>query len=173
MRAGGKDGLDYISIDKVINRFNEVLGTHWSFEIVSEDMYPQSAQGTYFAKIHGKISALGKVAHGVGADIAKDPDKAYKTALAEALKKCSHQYGVALYLWNEDDRNLLREQRSLRNNTRQLEAAGDTLAAKKSKVIELAKSRGVELTKEAMAAYFKVEDFNDEATLDLILDAQS
>lgn len=171
-RLQGGRQLDYVGIDKVINRFNDVLGVDWSFRVVESNLVVTNS-GEYLATVVGRIDALGKFAYGVGADIAKDPDKAYKTALAEALKKCSHQYGVALYLWNEDDRNVLAEQRVLRNNTRALEASGDTVAAKKSRVVELAKSRGVELTKEAMAAYFKVEDFNDEATLDLILDAQS
>lgn len=173
-RVQGGHNLDYVGIDKVINRFNKVLGTDWSFEIVNESLTEsQYSPGTYLAKVVGKITALGKVAYGVGADVAKDADKALKTALAEALKKCSHQFGVALYLWNEEDRNVLAEQRNLRANTRQLEASGDTLAAKKSKVIEIAKAAGVELTKEGLSAHFGVEDFNDEAALDLILDAQA
>ena len=41
---------------------------------------------------------------GVGADVSFDLDKAVKTALAEAIKKACHQYGIALELWEEERR---------------------------------------------------------------------
>src|SRR3954469_20932912 len=97
-RQGGRM-LDYISIDATIRRLNDVLGTDWSFDIVTSrvDILPT---GGYLAFVEGTISALDKRAAGVGADVAPDADKAIKTALAEALKKAGHQFGIGLYLWD-------------------------------------------------------------------------
>ncbi|MEM2991059.1 MAG: Rad52/Rad22 family DNA repair protein [Halobacteria archaeon] len=52
---------------------------------------------------------MDKVAVGVGADVDSDPDKAVKTALAEAIKKAGHQFGIALYLWDEKERQAVEE----------------------------------------------------------------
>ena len=48
---------------------------------------------------------------GIGADVSFDPDKALKTAQAEALKKACHQFGIALYLWDDEQRGYLDLQR--------------------------------------------------------------
>lgn len=37
-----------------------------------------------------------------------DADKAYKTSLAEAVKKAAFYFGVALYLWDADEREEIR-----------------------------------------------------------------
>lgn len=109
-RTQGGRKLDYISIDATINRFNSVLGTDWSFSVVNSDLRVL-ADGKYLAIVSGTLEALGKTASGVGADTAPDPDKAIKTALAEAIKKAGHQFGVGLYLWDEDERREVERQR--------------------------------------------------------------
>lgn len=108
-RQGGRM-LDYISIDATIRRLNDVLGTDWSFDIRNSDVQLLD-NGSYLATVSGTIAALGKTASGVGADIAPDPDKAIKTALAEALKKAGHQFGIGLYLWDEGEREIVAKQR--------------------------------------------------------------
>jgi len=61
---------------------------------------------------------------GVGADTAPDPDKAYKTALAEAIKKAGNQFGIALELWDADHRDNLDAQRKIGTmNLNQLKGA--------------------------------------------------
>lgn len=114
-RQGGVT-LDYISIDATIRRLNDVLGLTWSFEIDSTQLLP--LEKGYLALVQGKIIIQPdeenppKVASGVGSDVASDPDKAIKTALAEALKKAGHQLGIGLYLWEESEREVIAKERS-------------------------------------------------------------
>lgn len=114
-RQGGVQ-LDYISIDATIRRLNDVLDLGWSFEIDTTQLLPMEG-GKYLALVQGKIlippteGTSGKVASGVGSDIASDPDKAIKTALAEAIKKAGHQLGIGLYLWEESEREVIAKQR--------------------------------------------------------------
>lgn len=109
-RRQGGVMLDYISIDATIRRLNEVLGVDWSFT-----GYPNRTEilsdGKYMVVYTGELEALGKTASGVGADVAGDLDKALKTALAEALKKAGHQFGIGLYLWDEAERAIVAKQR--------------------------------------------------------------
>lgn len=109
-RRQGGTMLDYISIDATIRRLNDVLGVAWSFDLDTTDVRILP-DGKYLAIVSGRIEALGKVASGVGADTAGDPDKAIKTALAEALKKAGHQFGIGLYLWDEAEREVIAKER--------------------------------------------------------------
>ena len=115
-RQGGRD-LDYISIDATIRRLNDVLELGWSFEIDTTQLLPMEG-GKYLALVQGKIiipetaDSPIKIASGVGSDVATDPDKAIKTALAEALKKAGHQLGIGLYLWEESEREVVAKQRA-------------------------------------------------------------
>ena len=115
-RNQGGRTLDYISIDATIRRFNEVLGTDWATVGVDTSVillpHPDNkGNPQYLATVSLTLKALEKEALGVGADVATDPDKAVKTALAEALKKAGHQFGVGLYLWEEEARDRLVMQR--------------------------------------------------------------
>ena len=98
----GKGGqkLDYIAIDATLNRLNDVLGIDWSTELLQLEVYPKEA-GSWSVVIAIKLTALGKEAVGVGAGEDNDPDNAVKTALAEAIKKAGHQFGIGLELWDE------------------------------------------------------------------------
>lgn len=109
-RRQGGVMLDYISIDATIRRLNDVLGADWSFS-VSDARLDTLLTGGYLAMVTGTLKALGKSAAGVGADTASDPDKAIKTALAEALKKAGHQFGIGLYLWDESEREVIAKAR--------------------------------------------------------------
>lgn len=106
---GGKQ-LDYIDIATTINRFNEVLGVDWAQHVDRVEVTPLDG-GRFLAVVAVTVSALGSERSGVGADVASDPDKAVKTALAEAFKKAGHGFGVGLYLWDEDARNELAQLR--------------------------------------------------------------
>jgi hypothetical protein len=53
---------------------------------------------------------------GSGAGFNFDPDTSVKTAQAEALKKACHQFGIALYLWSEDERTFVQHQRDAMND---------------------------------------------------------
>lgn len=103
--------ITYVSIDATIRRLNEVLGDKWSTRLVHVDVVPvtRKLDVAYLASIAIELSALDKVAVGVGADVDSDPDKAVKTALAEAIKKAGHQFGIALYLWDEKERQAVEE----------------------------------------------------------------
>lgn len=110
-RRQGNMQLDYISIDATIRRLNDVLGTEWSFSVDSSDLRFAPNGNGYLAVVSGTLEALGKTASGVGADSAGDPDKAIKTALAEAIKKAGHQFGIGLYLWDESEREVIAKAR--------------------------------------------------------------
>lgn len=162
-RVQGGKRLDYIGIDKTITRFNEVLGVDWSFTVIDTSLVVLEG-GQYLATVSGQIDALGKHAGGVGADVAKDPDKAIKTALAECLKKASHSFGVALYLWNEEERNTVEK-------VRVAIASGDELTPVKTKVLQKAVAAGVPANAKAIAAHFGVseDDLKDIEKLKAIL----
>jgi hypothetical protein len=49
---------------------------------------------------------------GIGSSINFDPDTSVKTAQAEALKKACHQFGIALYLWQEAERDFIALQKA-------------------------------------------------------------
>lgn len=159
-QAGRK--LDYISIDATINRFNDVLGPEWSTVITSQQLVPEPSGG-YLAVVALEVQALGKTAAGVGADKANDPDKALKTALAEALKKAGHQFGVGLYLWDEGERAIVQRDRA---------AASGDIAALKAKVFEKALEGGAKATAAGVAEFFNVtvEDLQNAATLSKLLE---
>lgn len=159
-QAGRK--LDYISIDATIRRFNDVLGPAWSSHITSQQLIPE-ASGGYLAVVGLELTALGKTAAGVGADKASDPDKALKTALAEALKKAGHQFGVGLYLWDEGERAIVQRDRA---------AASGDLAAIKAKVFEKALEGGAKATAAGVAEFFDipVEGLQDAQVLSKLLE---
>lgn len=103
-RAGrGSIKLDYIDIATTLHRLNDVLGVNWNTELLRLEAYPKDSGWAFVIAL--KLTALGKDAVGVGAAEASDPDDAVKTALAEAIKKAGHQFGIGLELWDEDWRN--------------------------------------------------------------------
>lgn len=164
-QAGRK--LDYISIDATIRRFNDVLANDWSTVITNQQLTPVVDAGGsltgYLAVIALELTALGKTAAGVGADKAPDPDKALKTALAEALKKAGHQFGVGLYLWDEGERAIVQRDRA---------AASGDIAALKAKVFEKALEGGAKATAAGVAEFFDIptEGLQDAATLSKLLE---
>jgi hypothetical protein len=161
-RTQGGRKLDYISIDSTIRRLNDVLGTNWSTSVGRVELNSQGDTGKYLATVVLSLEALGKSAIGVGADVAPDPDKALKTALAEALKKAAHQFGVGLYLWQEDEREIVARDRA---------ASSGDLNALKAKAFETALEQGAEANAESVAAKLglTVEDLQDAAKLSAIL----
>ncbi|HLD91319.1 MAG TPA: Rad52/Rad22 family DNA repair protein [Patescibacteria group bacterium] len=96
--------LDYIPIDGVINRLNEVLpmGYSWSVDSVSQIGDSIVVVGTLGIKL-SETETIYRA--GVGSDvIGKDMDKTVKTAYAEALKKSCNTLGIGLYLWDAEER---------------------------------------------------------------------
>jgi len=144
-----QSGQDYVPIDGYINRLNEVLGHAWAWHINDWKFYPDAAPQTstgknqYMAIVQGTLtvllsdvgvistgdgeegiltSASARISRdGIGAGVNFDPDTAVKTAQAEALKKACHQFGIALYLWSEAERDFIALQKR---------AAGDDAALK-------------------------------------------
>lgn len=182
------DGLDYVSIDGYINRLLDVLGLRYDFRITQseltllpEDMKTRTGKRQYLARVTGELSLHGTPVSfnqapslpgtpsttraGVGADVSFDPDKALKTAQAEALKKAAHQFGIALELWDETHRDRLELMRSLGSDK-----------AVKSKVLKIAKDKlGVESPSAAQVAKAfdrKTAELADPAVLREILLAE-
>ena len=148
--------MDYVAIDGYIRRFLDTLGLSYDWrinqttlELLPAELKTRSGKYQYLAQvtgtlsIHGSRSAMnqsgassawteGTARSGVGADVSFDPDKAVKTAQAEAFKKAAHQFGVALELWDEDHRANLEVQRRL---------ASGSEAALKREVFRIAKER--------------------------------
>lgn len=168
-RTQGGKRLDFISIDTTIRRFNDVLGSDWNTENVSYSLHPiqtNSGGTTYCASVSLTLSALGKAAVGVGADVAPDADKALKTALAEAIKKAGHQFGVGLYLWDEEERDAIQVAR---------EGGGyDPLVSLKNQVANAAIAQGADRNADSIAEFYGVStgDLQDEGVLKRLLSTQ-
>jgi len=128
-----QSGQDYVSIDGYINRLNDVLGAMWSWSVndwkIADAALTKSGKPQYTAVVQGTLtiilSDIGVVSigndedsflttqraqvsrDGIGANTNFDPDTAVKSAQAEALKKACHQFGIALYLWSEAERDFI------------------------------------------------------------------
>ena len=139
-----QSGQDYVSIDGYINRLNDVLGHAWAWQINDWKLYPDAAPPTkngkpqYLAVVQGTLTIIlndiGVVSigtdedsflttqraqvsrDGIGSNINFDPDTAVKSAQAEALKKACHQFGIALYLWQEAEREFIALQKAATTN---------------------------------------------------------
>lgn len=158
--------LTYIGIDATIRRLNDVLGSDWS--TAASTQFIDQGEGKYLAvcelTLTATVDGTQKSAYGVGADSGKDCDKIAKTALAEALKKAAHQFGVALYLWDPAGRKRAERAKSL---------ASGSEAALKKEVFAIARERtGKDKpTAAEVAACFDVKagDLSDKDTLTEIL----
>jgi hypothetical protein len=166
-----QNNLDYVSIDGYLNRLLDVLGLNFDFEIeessvtlLPPEMKTSSGKMQYLAQARGALVIEGRSRAGVGADVSFDPDKALKTAQAEALKKACHQFGIALELWDEDHRKSLDRQRKL---------IGASAATLKQEVFKIARERLGKDRPSAkdIAGVFGVQpgDLADEETLTGIL----
>lgn len=171
-----QDGLDYVSIDGYINRTLEVLGLSYDFNVrqssvtlLPPEMKTRTGKMQFLAQVTADLVIqdldVASSRSGVGADVSFDPDKAVKTAQAEAFKKAAHQFGIALELWDADHRATLAKARKL-----------TTPAAMKQEVYKIARERtGKDKpTLAEMAKLFGVSagDLGDEPTLRGILTAE-
>lgn len=181
-------GYHYISIDAVQNRLDEVLGPNWDLRVISSElrMLPRSektygqAEKTAFTGVvvveitaylgpATKPSAITVTRAGTGADLADDPDKVIKTALANAVKKAANGFGVGRYLWDEEERAAI---------DAEVRAKHDVPALKR-KVMDKALGEGLEFPGDAtshekataVALHYGVEvtDLASAATLNEIL----
>ena len=180
-----QSGQDYVAIDDYINRLNDVLGHAWAWQINDWKLYPDAAPATkngkpqYLAVVQGSLSiflsdigviSIGAeddddaflttqkavvVRDGIGSNINFDPDTAVKTAQAEALKKACHQYGIALYLWKEAERDFIALQKSAANNDVALK---QLVVAYTQRVLEL--EPGVLPEKDQMCEVLGIEDLS-------------
>ena len=125
---------DYVAINQYINRLNDVLGALWSWSVndwkIMDAPPTKSGKPQYTAIVQGTLmivlNDIGVVSvgegdddaflttqratvarDGIGANTNFDPDTAVKSAQAEALKKACHQFGIALYLWSEAERDFI------------------------------------------------------------------
>ena len=183
IKLSGKD--KDIIIDDYINRLNDVLGHAWAWQINDWKLYPDAAPATkngkpqYLAVVQGSLSiflsdigviSIGAeddddaflttqkavvVRDGIGSNINFDPDTAVKTAQAEALKKACHQYGIALYLWKEAERDFIALQKSAANNDVALK---QLVVAYTQRVLEL--EPGVLPEKDQMCEVLGIEDLS-------------
>jgi hypothetical protein len=178
-----QSGQDYVAIDDYINRLNEVLGHAWAWQINDWKLYPDAAPPTkngkpqYLAVVQGSLTiflhdigviSVGAeddddaflttqkavvVRDGIGSNVNFDPDTAVKSAQAEALKKACHQYGIALYLWKEAEREFVALQKSAANNDVALK---QLVVAYTQRVLEL--EPGVMPEKDQMCEVLGIED---------------
>lgn len=168
-RSQGGTKLTYLSIDSVINRLNDVLGADWSTDAeTSIEVTEKGYLATCQLRLRAVVDGTSKQAYGIGCDLdQRDADKAAKTALAEAIKKASHQLGVGLYLWDPEARASVERKQRLE---------GASTAALKQEVFKLAKGRLPQdnPTAKDIAALFGVPagSLSDDATLRGILEKE-
>jgi hypothetical protein len=175
-------GQDYVKIPDYINRLNTVLGTEWDFRVTSTNLerlevkvrkkvngeYKEVDATHYIAQVVGDlhvwIDGRETIRSGVGADYdyVGDPDKALKTAQAEALKKACHQFGICSYLWYEEERDLVQAQR---------EAASGDISGLKKQVSKLFKELcpGATVNKEALKQFWPDYDLDSAEDLEKIV----
>lgn len=173
---------DYVAIDGYINRLNEVLGHAWAWQInrfeVKDAPHTKSGKPQYIAVVQGTLtiilSDVGVVSigeddddaylttqkamisrDGIGAGQNFKIDTAVKTAQAEALKKACHQYGIALYLWDEAERDFVELQRQAVTNDSALKKL---VVAHTQRVLEL--DPGTMPEKEQMQQALGIEDLD-------------
>lgn len=150
-----------------------MLGAGWGVEDARSALIPQS-DGTFVAQVDlylvAVVDGVPTRRYGVGADKGKDVDKILKTALAEALKKAGHAYGIALYLWDADGRKRAETRMKLDKNR-------DSESTLKKAVFDLAAARngGVKPgTAAEVAKIFgrKAGELADKAVLVEILESE-
>lgn len=177
-------GYTYIAIEKTIRRFQEVdpgfevRVTQSEFNQLPGLTYSRQSKAAGYALVTVEVTILGITRAGTGGDYGacEDVDKLVKTAYAEAIKKAGHEFGVGLYLWDEEERALIESAQS-QGLTGQVSAAtpptpttvpvetpatpaatdsvGDVQALK-DEVTRLALAAGVQMTAPAIAAHFGV-----------------
>lgn len=163
--------LDYVGWDSVVRRLNDVVGAGWSISIKdsSATLLPgqeRNGKPMFLAQVRGSLTILIDgdyvTREGVGADVDTDPDKALKTAQAEALKKAGNQFGIALELWTEEGREAVAKGRVIE--------AGD-LGSLKRAAFEKAIASGADATPESVAEKLgiTVEELQDAEVLRRIL----
>jgi hypothetical protein len=167
-----QSGLDYVAIDGYLGRLLDTLGLEYEvilmgpvrLELLPEDMKTSTGKRQFLAQVSLALQIGGASRPGVGADVSFDADKAVKTALAEAMKKACHQYGIALELWDESHRATLATDRAL--------AAGDLNTLKAEVYRRALTGLDVDIaTPEEVAGYFNVNigDLNNVTALKSIL----
>jgi hypothetical protein len=114
-------GFTYIAIEKVIHRFQSVFPA-WELHVLSADvsLVPGVTFGNRNPKPAGiavvsvEVTIDGVTRGGVGGafQAIENADDMVKTALAEAIKKAGHEFGVGLYLWDEEERALIESAQS-------------------------------------------------------------
>ena len=176
-----QSGQDYVAIDGYINRLNDVLGAMWSWQIndwkIMDAAPTKSGKPQYTAVVQGTlvvfltdvgVISLGEddesflttqkaqvARDGIGANTNFDPDTAVKSAQAEALKKACHQFGIALYLWNEAERDFVELQRQAAKNDNALK---QLVVAYTQRVLEL--DPGTMPEKDQMMEVLDIEDLS-------------
>lgn len=184
-------GYMYIAIEKVIGRFIEV-DPAFEIRVVREHFaqlpgltWSRSQKPAAYAIVTVEVTIHGVTRAGTGGDYgaADDVDKLIKTAYAEAIKKAGNEFGVGLYLWDEEERALIdsAQQQGLTGQvvpvgnastppaaappaagTLQPITPGDggsettDLQALKDEVTRIALAAGVQMTAPAIAAHFGV-----------------
>ena len=159
---GSKVWLDYVDIPSTINRLLDVFKENWEWVITKSEcnVLRETEKGPEFLGIvEGYLMLDGVKRHGVGAGINRDPDTAIKTADAEALKKASNKFGVALELWDESARDAVAAYRS------------NDLSSLKAQVAAKVKEMGKPVTKESIAETFgvSIDSLSDPDVLKEIL----
>ena len=108
--------LDYVEVAPVISRLNEAFEGHWSFRIVwprDPSFYLEQERDLKEVVVLGELSAAGERKQQFGrSSVTREKETGrvlsigddLKAAASDALKKCATLFGVALYLYEEEER---------------------------------------------------------------------
>jgi hypothetical protein len=106
--------LDYIAGEDILQRYLDELGIKWSWS--SKAKITDTAvfvTGTLDIILDAeKFDYTHRTGMGACTLLNKDPDEAIKTANTEAFKNAAKHFGTGLYLWREEERALIEEQRN-------------------------------------------------------------
>jgi LysM repeat protein len=175
-RSDGRGGkLDYVGWDSVVRRLNEVVDIEWDLDINESsvaitDQTTKGGKPLWLAQVQVSLTVWLDVKEhlfsrrgGVGAALMADPDDALKTAQAEALKKASNQFGMALELWTEEGREVVARGRAV---------AGGDLSVLKQEVFQLALAQGAEPNADSVAETLGIDvsDLQDAEKLRKIVE---
>lgn len=105
-RRGRGGSYSYIRWQDVADRMNEVFGTNWSSEVMSQDIIGANIIVRVRVSVYDPTTQRVSIQEGFGGapnDAANEAGNPFKSAYSKALKDACKKWGVGLYLDEDED----------------------------------------------------------------------